>query len=84
MRNHVSVKSSETTVPIDIMVKQDLEATYVFAVAMRDAPTTATFTCKQKGTATVEVLGENRTLKLKEGVFTDTFAPYAVHLYRLK
>lgn len=82
--DRVSVKSSETTVPIDIMVKQDLEATYVFAVAMRDAPTTATFTCKQKGAATVEVLGENRTLKLKEGVFTDTFAPYAVHLYRLK
>lgn len=32
----------------------------------------------------VEVLFENRTLKLREGRFTDDFAPLTRHLYRLK
>jgi len=31
----------------------------------------------------VEVLDENRSLKLTEGWFQDAFDPYAVHLYRL-
>jgi hypothetical protein len=51
---------------------------------MRNHPATATFTCKQTTLTNAEVLGENRTLTLKKGVFADDFAPYAVHLYRLK
>lgn len=82
--NVASVESSDANVPIDIMVKQDQQATTIFAVSMRNAPTMGTFTCKQKGATTIEVLGEDRTLELKNSVFTDAFAPYAVHLYRLK
>ena len=33
--------------------------------------------------AEAEVLGESRTLKLKDGGFDDAFGPYEVHLYRL-
>lgn len=29
----------------------------------------------------VDVLGENRTIQVNNGVFTDTFAPFAVHAY---
>jgi len=66
------------------MVKRDHDATYVFAAAMRNHPTTATFKCKQSRAVKAEVLGENRTIDLTDGVFTDSFAPYAVHLYRLR
>jgi hypothetical protein len=78
----VSVNSSDSNVPIDIMVKRDQQATYVFAVAMRNHPTTATFACKPTTATRVEVIGENRTIELVDGVFQDEFAPYAVHLYR--
>ena len=80
----VIVTSSDPAVPIDVMVKQDQQATYVFAVAMRNRPATGTFRSKQTTATMAEVLGENRTVKLTAGVFTDAFAPYAAHLYRLR
>ena len=78
------VTSSAGDVPVDVLVKRHRQATYVFAAAMRNAPTTATFTFRDGGTTRAEVLGENRTLALTGGVFSDGFAPYAVHLYRLE
>jgi hypothetical protein len=80
----VSVTSSDAKAPIDIMVKWDHEATYVFAVGMRNHTATATFVCKQTKAARAEVIGENRTIELADGVFSDEFAPYSVHLYRLR
>jgi hypothetical protein len=35
------------------------------------------------GTATVRVIGENRTIRLYEGRFEDAFAPHTVHLYQV-
>jgi len=84
LAGEVKVASSDSTVPIDVMVKRDPHAIYVFAVAMRNQPATATFTCRQTSATTAEVLGENRTLKVVQGVFTDEFAPYAVHVYCLR
>jgi hypothetical protein len=80
----VSVTSSDTKVPIHVMAKRDQQATYIFAVAMRNHPATATFTCSQPTATIADVLGENRTLKLTKGVFIDEFGPYAFHLYRLR
>ncbi|MEN6544595.1 MAG: hypothetical protein ABFE07_00980 [Armatimonadia bacterium] len=37
-----------------------------------------------KGKAQAEVLFENRTVSLTDGKLTDNFAPYAVHVYRVK
>jgi hypothetical protein len=52
---------------------------------MRSGQTSATFTIQGlEGEKTVEVLGENRTLASKNGVFQDRFAPWDVHLYRLE
>jgi hypothetical protein len=80
----VSVTSSDALAPIDVLAKRGPEATYVFAVGMRNHPATATFRCKQMDAAIADVIGENRTLALAGGVFTDEFAPYAAHLYRLR
>jgi len=80
-----NVLSDNNAVPIAAMVKKHGGATYLFAVAMRSGQTSATFTIQGlEGEKTVEVLGENRTLASKNGVFHDRFAPWDVHLYRLE
>jgi hypothetical protein len=66
------------------MVKRDQETTYVFAVGMRNHPATATFRCKHTTATRAEVISENRTIELTDDVFADEFAPYTVHLYRLR
>ena len=69
--------------PVAAIVKRQGDSTYLFAVAMRDQASKATFTVKgARGTA--EVLGENRSLPVKDGKIEDEFKPYEVHLYRIK
>jgi hypothetical protein len=78
-----TVTSSSADVPVRITVRKHGGATYVFAVAMQDGRTAATFSLNSfAGTAKAEVLGENRNLAVRDGRFTDDFEPYAVHLYR--
>lgn len=80
-----TVRSQVETVPISLMVKEQGGATYLFAVGMRNADTTGEFTLRgAPRLATVEVLGESRTIPLRAGRFTDAFRPYAVHLYRIQ
>jgi hypothetical protein len=51
---------------------------------MRDGKTDAIFIVNgPEGQKTVEVLGENRTLTAKNGVFKDSFNPWDVHIYRI-
>jgi hypothetical protein len=77
-----AVTTTDARVPVDVMVKRHGGATYLFAVGMRNAPTRARFTLP--GTrGKVTILDENRTLEIKNGIFEDDFAPYAVHLYRI-
>ena len=79
-----AVKSENADVPVAMMVKRHDGATFLFAVGMRDGATVATFALKGiDGNRTVDVLGENRTLTSKGGSFTDNFAPWDAHLYRL-
>jgi hypothetical protein len=80
-----SVSSSNEAVPIATMLKKHNGATYLFAVAMRGDKTTATFNLRGlKGKRTVEVIGENRTIAVKNGVFKDSFRAWDVHLYRVQ
>jgi type 1 fimbria pilin len=81
-REFASVNSSNPAVPVDIMAKNCGGADYLFAVAMRKGQTTATFNVKTG--KKVEVLGEKRTLKIKDGKFSDDFSGYGVHLYKIK
>ncbi|MDD2381132.1 MAG: hypothetical protein WCY58_13300 [Mariniphaga sp.] len=76
------VSSSNPAVPIDIMTKNDDGVNYLFSVAMRPGKSTAEF--RVSAGEEVEVLGENRTIQIKNGIFTDTFSDYDVHLYKVK
>jgi hypothetical protein len=78
----VSVTNPMTT-PISTLVKRYRGSTYVFAVAMRDKAGTATFTLPNIDTGTVEALDENRKLSVSGSTFTDDFAGYGVHLYKI-
>jgi len=78
---YASVSSANSSVPIDIMTKNYGGADYIFSVAMRPGTTAATFTVASG--VNVEVLGENRTLTVSGGKFTDNFSSYGVHLYKI-
>jgi hypothetical protein len=85
VKDGASVKSENGDVPVAIMVKRHQGATYLFAVGMRDGETTATFTLAGvSGEQPVEVLDENRSLSANGGAFSDRFAPWTVHMYRLQ
>ncbi|HCO96642.1 MAG TPA: hypothetical protein DIU00_22335 [Phycisphaerales bacterium] len=85
IKSAASVSSSNQAVPIAMMVKKHDGATYLFAVGMRGDKTTATFTLQNPDSIkTVEVIGENRIIPVKNGVFQDTFDPWDVHLYGIK
>jgi len=74
-------------VPVDVMVKQQGKTLYLFAVGIRNLPTHATLTFdalhRARQDATVEVVGENRTLPLWGGHVEDDFRPYDVHIYKV-
>jgi hypothetical protein len=78
-----TVTSSDPRVPIDFAVKRLEGATYLFAVAMRDGAVTATVSLPGIPRATAEVLDEGRTIPVFDGKFQDSFAGYAVHLYKI-
>jgi hypothetical protein len=51
---------------------------------MRDAAVKATFTLgNMTGETTIEVVGENRALSARNGVFTDRFESWDAHIYRI-
>ncbi len=70
--------------PIAVCVKKHQGATYLFAVRMEGSPARGTFQVSGlPAAATAGVIGENRSLPIREGRFADDFAPHAVHLYRI-
>ena len=79
-----TVHSSSEQTPIDLMVKRQGKATYLFAVGMRNSAASGAFTVQGlPKTARAEVIGEARTITVKGGKFSDAFGPYQVHLYRI-
>jgi hypothetical protein len=82
--NGGSVRSSDPDGPIDTMIKRRPDATYVFAVGMRNRPARGSFTLRGlPAAATAQVLGEDRRLTIKSGEFVDDFAAYGVHIYKI-
>jgi len=80
----VDVKSSVPTVPIDTMVKKVGPYLWVFTMGMRNETTTGAITIKGLPKhAKAAVQDENRSVEIVDGKFTDTFKPYAHHLYRI-
>ena len=80
----VAVESTNPKTPVHAMVKRQGGATYVFSAAMYGEETKATFRVQGlMGNRTAEVLGEDRQVRVQNGVFTDAFAGHGVHLYRI-
>ena len=77
--------SSRPEHPVDVLTRRHDDATYVFAVAMRDVQADVTFAVDGLlSGARVAVIGEERTLTADEGRFEDAFDGYGVHLYRIE
>lgn len=80
-----TVQSSAPNVPVHCMFKRYQGATYLFAVGMRNASTTAEFTVQGlPERVTAEVMGEGRRIPVRRGRFEASFKPYEVHLYRIR
>jgi hypothetical protein len=81
-----AVKPSDASVPIDMLVKRQGGATYVFSVAMRGNPTHAQFSGLTGigSAASATVLGENRSVSIANGAFEDDFEGWGVHLYEIR
>jgi hypothetical protein len=59
--------------------------TYIFATGMEPGPIQATFTLPgMKGQATLEVIGESRTVDAADGKWPDTFTGYEAHIYHVQ
>ena len=81
----VTIESAAADVPVEALVKQQGNDLYVFAVGMRGSETSAAFQVSGlKGDLKAEVLGEGRSVDVTAGRFTDRFAPWDVHLYRIR
>ena len=72
---------------IEVLAKDDNGQFYIFADtrdSMTQTKIPATFTLADKNATSVTVVGENRTIAVSNGVFTDTFATAAtVHIYEV-
>ena len=71
---------------VDFIVRETADALYLFAVHYDPVPRPVTVTFRVDGLAagsSVTVLDESRALRSAAGALTDTFAPLAVHLYKL-
>ena len=80
-----AVQSSSPKTTIAVTTRRHNGATYVFAVNMRAVATKGEFGLTYSdGSNVADALGEDRQVSVREGVFSDEFAPYAVHLYRLR
>jgi hypothetical protein len=77
-----TVSVDQTSIPIHFSTKHYQGEDYILAVAMRPGKTNATFTLARG--KTIEVIGEERSIKIENGEFTDSFSDYSVHLYKVK
>ena len=67
-----------------MVAKKSRGATYFFAVRMEASPARGRFRATgMSGEAEVRVIGENRSIPMRDGRFEDDFGPYAVHLYQV-
>jgi hypothetical protein len=80
----VSVASSNASTPIDMMVKANGTSLYIFSAVSRAGMAMGSFAVSgMTGSGTATVIGENRTVAIAAGKFTDAFAANDVHLYQI-
>jgi hypothetical protein len=82
--NLVTVTSSSSATQIDMVVKAHGTSIYVLSAIARAGTTSGTFTIAGvTGSGKATVIGENRTVNVTAGAFTDAFAANDVHLYQI-
>ena len=82
--NLVTASAPDASPPVDILVKAHGTSIYVVAAVSRTGATSGSFTLKGvTGSGTAQVVGENRTVPITHGAFSDPFAANAVHIYRI-
>jgi len=80
--NLVTVSSSNAAAPVDTMVKASGKSLYVFSAVSRKGSTTASYAITgMTGNGVANVVAENRTIDVKAGKFSDSFADNDVHIY---
>jgi hypothetical protein len=80
--NIVTVSVSNAPTTVDTMVKANGTSLYVFSAASRAGTTMASYAVLgMTGNGVATVVGENRTIAVVAGKFTDSFAANAVHIY---
>jgi hypothetical protein len=76
--------ADDAAVPVDTMVKASGTSLYVFSAVSRTGTTTASYVVTGlTGNVSAQVVGENRTIDVVAGRFSDAFAANAVHIYDL-
>jgi hypothetical protein len=84
LTDRVKVQTTAPGASVEVLVKEDAEALYVFAVSMRDVATEAKFLIAEStGLAKADAIDESRELRIDAGAFADRFEPWQVHLYRI-
>lgn len=82
--NIVAAASSNSAAPVDTMVKANGTSLYVFSAISRAGTATATFAISgMTGNGVATVVGENRTINIVSGGFSDAFAANGVHIYQI-
>jgi hypothetical protein len=82
--NGAGIVLSDTSVTVDKMVKRFGGYTYLFAVVTKSGNTSVSFSLRDfQGNSTIEVIGENRSIPVVDGIFEDVFSNYAVHIYKV-
>jgi hypothetical protein len=80
----VTAASSNASAPIDTMIKAHNSSLYVFSAISRAGTTMGSFTVNGlTGSGTATVVGENRTVTITGGKFSDAFAANDVHIYQV-
>jgi hypothetical protein len=78
------VQSTESEIPLAVSAKRRENDLYLFAVPMRLGPTRGQFVIADiHANYPIEVIGEDRHIQSTDGSFSDDFATYQVHRYRL-
>jgi len=79
-----AVTVSADGAPVDVMVKRYREATYVFAIGMRNRPATVEFRIRGIERAVAIVEDEHRQIPIRGGRFADRLRPYEPRIYRIR
>ncbi|MGH7293463.1 MAG: hypothetical protein ACRELB_00950 [Polyangiaceae bacterium] len=80
----VTVTSSNAAAPVDTLVKAHGTTLYVLSAIARAGTTTASYAIQgMTGSGTATVVGENRSIPVASGKFSDAFAANAVHIYSI-